>query len=190
MRLEAQSVDAVREVMAELHRDANAWFEAETVAPDCRRLVASADMRYAGQNYELNVPVPDLEHDTALLDALTHNFNTAYKRLYDYTAADEAIEIVTFRIEAYGVVEKPKFIKNSDGGVDPSSAPLDPRKVFRPEVSEFVQTPVYDREQLHTGNRIVGPAVIEQMDSTTFVLSGQMASVDAYHNLIIEEGAA
>jgi N-methylhydantoinase A len=36
----------------------------------------------------------------------------------------------------------------------------------------------------------VGPAVIEQMDSTTFVLSGQMASVDAYHNLIIEEGAA
>ncbi|MEC9152762.1 MAG: hydantoinase/oxoprolinase family protein [Pseudomonadota bacterium] len=190
MRLEAQSVDAVREVMAELHRDANAWFEAETVAPDCRRLVASADMRYAGQNYELNVPVPDLEHDTALLDALTHNFNTAYERLYDYTAADEAIEIVTFRIEAYGVVEKPKFIKNSDGGVDPSSATLDPRKVFMPEVSEFVQTPVYDREQLHTGNRIVGPAVIEQMDSTTFVLSGQMASVDAYHNLIIEEGAA
>jgi len=190
IRLEAESIGAIRGVMAGLLADAEAWFEAELVVPDRRRLVASADMRYAGQNYELNVPVPDLDDDRAMLDALTQNFNTAYDRLYDYTAADEAIEIVTFRMEAYGVVEKPQFTANPDSGTDPSAAARATREVYMPETSAFVETPVFDRDRLQTGNRIAGPAVIEQMDSTTLVLPGQTATVDAYHNLIIEEGAA
>ena len=137
-----------------------------------------------------HVPVPDLADDAALLEALTQNFNNAYDRLYDYTAADEAIEIVTFRMEAYGVVEKPQFTANPDSGPDPSAAALAPRGVYMPEMNEFVETPVFDRDRLQTGNRVAGPAVIEQMDSTTLVLPGQTATVDAYHNLIIEEGAA
>ena len=147
-------------------------------------------MRYAGQNYELNVPVPGLDNDTALLKALTENFNSAYKRLYDYTAAEEAIEIVTFRMEAYGVVEKPQFTENPDVGPNPSAADPIIRNVYMPETGAFVATPVFNRDQLQTGNRIEGPAVIEQMDSTTLVLPGQTAIVDAYHNLIIAEGAA
>ena len=69
-------------------------------------------------------------------------------------------------------------------------AALAPRGVYMPEMNEFVETPVFDRDRLQTGNRVAGPAVIEQMDSTTLVLQGQTATVDAYHNLIIEEGAA
>ena len=190
MRLEAASLGAIRDAMASLHADANAWFEAEHIEPERQRLVASADMRYAGQNYELNVPVPGLDNDTALLKALTENFNSAYKRLYDYTAAEEAIEIVTFRMEAYGVVEKPQFTENPDVGPNPSAADPIIRNVYMPETGDFVATPVFNRDQLQTGNRIEGPAVIEQMDSTTLVLPGQTAIVDAYHNLIIAEGAA
>ena len=187
-RLEAGSVGAIRGAMAGLYADAAAWFAAESVAPERRRLVASADMRYAGQNYELNVPVPDLSDDTALLDALKSNFDTAYDRLYDYTAPDDAIEIVTFRLEAYGVVEKPQFSTNPDAGPDASDAVVDARRIYMPETGDFIETPVYDRERLRTGNRLDGPAVIEQMDSTTFVLPGQSATVDPYHNLIIEDG--
>ena len=173
--------------MAKLHDDASIWFEKEDVAEARRRVVSSADMRYAGQNYELNVPVPDLPDDAALLEALTSNFNEAYSRLYDYTAPEEAIEIMTFRVEAYGVVEKPQFTAHADAGPDASAAALEPRDVYMPESGDFVATQVFDRDRLQTGNRIEGPAVIEQMDSTTFVLPGQTATVDPYHNLIIEE---
>ena len=190
MQLDAASIPAIRAVMAGLRADADAWFAAENVAPDRQRVVASADMRYAGQNYELSVPIPDLAGDADLLDALVANFNAAYDRLYDYTSPDEAIEIVTFRLEAYGVVEKPQFTANADVGSDAAAAALEPRDVYMPETSAFVETPVYERDRLQTGNRIAGPAVIEQMDSTTFVLPGQTATVDPYHNLVIEEGAA
>lgn len=176
--------------MRALRRDADTWFEKENVGSDRRRLVASADMRYAGQNYELNVPVPDLDDDAALLDGLTVNFNEAYSRLYDYTAPDEAIEIVTFRVEAYGLVEKPQFTENANAGADASAAAIDSREIYMPESSTFETAHIFDRDRLQTGNRIEGPAVIEQMDSTTFILPGQTATVDAYHNIVIEEGDA
>ena len=187
MPLEAASLGAIRDAMAKLHDDASIWFEKEDVAEARRRVVSSADMRYAGQNYELNVPVPDLPDDAALLEALTSNFNEAYSRLYDYTAPEEAIEIMTFRVEAYGVVEKPQFTAHADAGPDASATALELRDVYMPESGDFVATQVFDRDRLQTGNRIEGPAVIEQMDSTTFVLPGQTATVDPYHNLIIEE---
>ncbi len=188
--VETASAGAIRDSMAILRQDADAWFAKENVTGDRRRLVASADMRYAGQNYELNVPVPNLEDDTALLETLTANFNDAYSRLYDYTAPEEAIEIVTFRVEAYGVVEKPQFSANPDCGPDASAAITDAREVYMPETANFEETKIFDRDRLQTGNRIAGPAVVEQMDSTTFVLPGQMAIVDPYHNLVIQEGDA
>ncbi|NKB58818.1 MAG: hydantoinase/oxoprolinase family protein [Alphaproteobacteria bacterium] len=188
--VDATSVPAIRDAMRALRRDADTWFEKENVGSDRRRLVASADMRYAGQNYELNVPVPDLDDDAALLDGLTVNFNEAYSRLYDYTAPDEAIEIVTFRVEAYGLVEKPQFTENANAGADASAAAIDSREIYMPESSTFETAHIFDRDRLQTGNRIEGPAVIEQMDSTTFILPGQTATVDAYHNIVIEEGDA
>ena len=46
--------------------------------------------------------------------------------------------------------------------------------------------PVYDRDRLRGGNRIAGPAIVEQMDATTFVLPGMIARVEPYLNLILE----
>ncbi len=188
--LEPAAADAIRDSMGKLRKEADAWFAKESIGADRQRLVASADMRYAGQNYELNVPVPDLEDDAALLDALTANFNDAYSRLYDYTAPEEAIEIVTFRVEAYGVVEKPQFSAHPDAGADASAALLDSRDVYMPETKTFESTRIYDRDRLQTGNKVEGPAVIEQMDSTTFILPGQRATIDPYHNIVIEEETA
>jgi N-methylhydantoinase A len=190
MPLEASNIAALQDAFAGLRAAAEDWFDTEGVPAERRRLAASADMRYAGQNYELNAPMPDLADRTALLDALTNNFNQAYARLYDYTAPDETIEIVTCRIEAFGMVEKPRFAASEDRGSDPSAAAVASREVYMPESRAFVETRIYDRDRLRAGNRIEGPAVIEQMDSTTFLLPGQSAAVDPYLNLVIEEGAA
>ncbi len=188
MAVDASAIGAIRDVISTLHGDAESWFDNEAVPLDRRRLVTSADMRYAGQNYELNVPIPNVANDAALLDGLIANFSQAYDRRYDFTAPDEAIEIVTFRVEAYGIVDKPQFAPSEDGGPDPSAAILETRDVFISEVEEFVPTQVYDRDLLRPGNRIIGPSVVEQMDSTTFILPGQLAAVDPYLNLVIEDG--
>jgi N-methylhydantoinase A len=63
------------------------------------------------------------------------------------------------------------------------------REVWLPEAAGFVACPVHDRDRLGPGHRIAGPAIVEQMDSTTLVLPGQAATVDPWLNLMIEEVA-
>lgn len=189
LSLEAANAEDIRQTVSGLEADAQSWFEEENIGPDRRRVLASADMRYAGQNYELNIPFSDVSGNSEFIERLLANFDQAYERQYDYTAPDEAVEIVTFRVEAYGVVEKPAFEIHEDAGPDPSAAFQTSRQVYHPENGEFIDSPVYDRERLRAGNVIPGPAIVEQMDSTTLILPGQTGQVDSHLNLVIQEGA-
>jgi N-methylhydantoinase A len=101
-------------------------------------------------------------------------------------AEDEAVQLVTFRVEAAGLVRKAEFQPQPDHGPDASAALSGRRDVWLPEAGGFVPCPVYDREGLRAGNHVAGPAVVEQMDTTTIVLPGMVARVDAYLNLIVE----
>lgn len=182
------NADAMVETVSRLQMEAREWFDSEGIDDSHRRVIASADMRYAGQNYELNVQFPDTDEKENVASRLTENFNQFYLRQYDYLQEDEAVEIVTFRVEAYGLVEKPAFEKYEDEGSDATDALIDQRRVYQPEVGQYVESPVYDRERLRSGNAISGPAIVEQMDSTTLLLPGQMARVDQHLNLVIREG--
>ena len=71
-------------------------------------------------------------------------------------------------------------------GPDPRSAEIGHREVWLRETGAFVSCPLYDREKLLPGNRIEGPAVIEQMDATTLIVPGASAAVDPYLNLLLE----
>jgi N-methylhydantoinase A len=187
LTVEAVNAATILDTIAGLRADANAWFDSEGLGAERQRVLASADMRYAGQNYELNVPLRDEATDTGFIKRLLNRFAEAYERQYDYTAPDDPVEIVTFRIEAYGLVEKPAFETHEAAGLDPSAALIAERQVYHPETRTFIASPVYDRDTIRTGNVIAGPAVIEQMDSTTLVLPGQTAQVDAHLNLMIQE---
>lgn len=189
-RLEASGVTTARAALAQLRSDAEAWFGLEGVAPDRRALSATIDMRYAGQNHELNVAVPDVEDDGVFLDQLTENFIEVHHRRYGYAAPEEPVELITFRLKASGLVEKPEFPSAENAGPDPTPAMIDHRRVYAPEIRGFTETPVYDRERLLPGNRVEGPAIIAQFDSTTLVLDGQIAVVDRFFNLIVDEGEA
>jgi N-methylhydantoinase A len=189
-RLEASGVTTARAALAQLRSEAEAWFGLEGVAPDRRALSATIDMRYAGQNHELNVAVPDVEEDGVFLDQLTENFIEVHHRRYGYAAPEEPVELITFRLKASGLVEKPEFPSAENAGPDPTPAMIDHRRVYAPEIRGFTETPVYDRERLLPGNRVEGPAIIAQFDSTTLVLDGQIAVVDRFFNLIVDEGEA
>ena len=176
----------IADAFHELRAQADAWFEEEGIAPNARRITRTVDMRYAGQNYELPVPLPDGEIGPATLDALAEGFAAAHQRMYGFIAEDEPVQLVTFRIEAAGVVPKASFQRHPDAGSDASTAIIAHRDVWLPEAGGFVLCPVYDRDRLRCGNRIAGPAIVEQMDATTLVLPGMTARVEPYLNLILE----
>ena len=165
---------------------AAAWFEGERIPPDARRTVRTVDMRYAGQNYELPIPVPEGDVTMATLDALAEAFDAAHRRLYGFAAEGEPVQLVTFRIEASGLVPKAAFPAQPEGPADASSAVMGRRPVWLPEAGGFVSCPVYDRDRLRPGHRIAGPAVVEQMDATTVILPGMTGRVEPYANLILE----
>jgi N-methylhydantoinase A len=186
--LAAAALPDVAEAFRALAGQAEAWFDAEDIAPDARRISRTVDMRYAGQNYELPIALPDDAIDAATLDVLAERFAAAHRQMYGFIAEDDPVQLVTFRIQATGAVRKATFVPERDAGPDASAAVIAHRDLWLPEAGGFVSCPVYDRDRLRAGNRIVGPAVIEQMDATTLVLPGMMARVEPYLNLILEAG--
>jgi len=187
--LGATALPGVVAAFAALHAQAHDWFEAEHIPAGERRLGRTVDMRYAGQNYELPVPVPDGPVTLATLDALADGFANAHLRLYGFVAKGEPVQLVTFRIEATGLVRKAAFKPHPELGADASGAIIGRREAWLPEAGGFVACPVYDRDRLDAGNRVVGPAIVEQMDATTVVLPGMLARVEPYLNLILEAAA-
>jgi N-methylhydantoinase A len=162
---------------------AEAWFEAEHIPPDARRIVRTVDMRYAGQNYELPIPLTGgaAEQQAA--------FAGAHQRLYGFAAFDEPVQLVTFRVEASAIVPKATFTAQPEAGPDPGEAIIGHRPVWLPEAGGLTPTKIYDRTRLRPGNVVAGPAIIEQMDATTVVLPNMTAHVEPYLNLVLEAAA-
>ena len=106
--------------------------------------------------------------------------------MYGFLADDEPVQLVTFRLEATGLVSKATLKAHPPPAPDASHAIRERRDVWLAESRDFVNCPVYARDDLKAGNRFAGPAIIEQMDATTVVLPGMSAHVDAYLNLILE----
>ena len=139
---------------------ADAWFAEEGIAQAQRRIVRTVDMRYAGQNYELPVTLPDGPVVAATLDRLADGFAAAHERLYGFVAEGEPVQMVTYRIEAVGEVAKARLVPQDEAGPDASAAIQGRREVWFAEASGFIDCPVYDREKLAPGNRFDGPAIV------------------------------
>lgn len=180
------ALPVLEHAFADLRDQADAWFADEEIVPVARQLSRSVDMRYAGQNYELPIAVPEGPLTGATLDVLAERFVAAHRQRYGFIADGEPVQLVTFRIEAVGLVRKAAFQPHEDSGPDASAAIIDKRDMWLAEAGGFVSSPVYDRDRLDAGNRISGPAIIEQMDATTIVPPGMTARVEPYLNLILE----
>lgn len=185
--LSREAVADVGALFKGLMEQADHWFAAEHVQQGARHVRRTVDMRYAGQNYELAIPLPDGAITAQALESLDRGFAEAHQRMYGFVAEGEPIQLVTFRVEAMGLVPQAKFNAQPDAGPDASSALVGSREVWLPERGGFVACPVYDRDRLKAGNLITGPAIVEQMDATTVVLPDMVALVEPYLNIVIED---
>ena len=186
--LDEAAMEPMRAAFTFLSQQAAAWFAEEGIGPEGQLLTRTADMRYAGQNYEIAVPLPPGPVRSGVIGALAAGFAEAHRQLYGFVAEGEAVQLVTFRVEAAGLVRKAELRPQKLSGAESSAAQAGSRRVWLPELGALADVPVYDRARLHPGNVVPGPAIVEQMDSTTLVLPGSTARVDAFENLVLEAG--
>lgn len=180
--LEESSFAVLKDQFRVLEQEAAQWFASEEIAKEKRRMEYFLDMRYKGQNHEIRVPLAmDKVSDS---QAIGEIFTRAYERLYSFSS-DDMMQIVNFGLSAIGDIVYPVITEDAFDGPDASSAAIGKRQVYEGEGS-FADYVLYDREKLHNGNVILGPAIVEQMDSTTLILPGQKATVDRYLNMTIE----
>jgi N-methylhydantoinase A len=184
--LSLDGAGGIEQGFAGLELRAAEWFKQEAIATERRSVIRSIDMRYGGQGYELTVPCPNGAIDAAVIAGLRADFERAHKQVYGYIAAEEPVQVTTLRVEAVGLVPKVDLKPQAPATGPAEDAIIDRREVWLPEAGGFTLCPIYDRQQLGPGHRVPGPAILDQMDSTTLVLPGQTATVDAYLNLIIE----
>ncbi len=160
--------------------------EAEGVAPGDIELLYEIDIRYAGQAFEIPLSV---EPAGLSIESLIARFDTEHERLFTFNLDETPHEIVNVRAVALGKsadVAPPTIEK---GEADPSSAKTRDHQLYMD--GKMQDAVIYDRALLKAGNRVAGPAIITEMDSTTLVHSGCEALVDDHGNLIINlvEGA-
>jgi N-methylhydantoinase A len=186
MPLDASVLRDLQAGYDKLEHEAQAWFAQEGIAAAARRIARTVDMRYVGQNYELSVPLPPGPVSETTLDRLADGFAQAHRQRYGFLAEEEPVQLVTLRVEATGVVQKAPLEQHPFCSLDASPAMTGERDVWLSGSCGFASCKVYAREHLRAGNRIAGPAIVEQMDATTLILAGMTGSVDPYLNLILE----
>jgi N-methylhydantoinase A len=149
-----------------------------------------AEMRYVKQVFEVAVPI-DLEAlRSGGSEVLETAFETAYENLYGKGSGfrEAGIELVTLRVTAVGRSEiRPQLPQRPLGGADASAAKRSSRPVYWRRLGGFEDTPVYDGQKLQPGNRIEGPAMIEERATGVPVHPGQLLEMDGMGNLIITE---
>jgi N-methylhydantoinase A len=158
----------------------------EHIPEDRMQFVRQLDLRFHGQSYELTIPVPNTPQAIDV-PALSDAFCAMHRKVYGYAPADEPTELVNIRATAVGSVRRPAQRRVERGSADSRPARKSPREVFFAETGGNVVCEAYDRYRLLAGNRVVGPAIIEEKDATTVVHPGYQAEVDPCGNLLIEE---
>jgi N-methylhydantoinase A len=158
---------------------ASEWIAAEGDLLGAMKFEATADLRYAGQAFDLQVRLPEALRRQPDVAAIAELFHQAHEKIYSFRDPDSPVEVTAERLRVVG--KMPPLALPS---LAPSSQSADQgtRRVFLDDGWQIAS--VWQRDQLAEGAAIVGPAVIEQEDTTTLIRPGWTAIVDRIGNII------
>ena len=184
--LSPASVSGLQRQFNELSQLATKWFDDESIATAIRNINVAIDLRYAGQAYELTIPISDATGKTSY-EELVASFTNAHQERYGYTIPEEGIQIAAVRAEAFETVRleaKEASPPNSNASIKP----IEYRDILDIYDMKPHRTPVYGKTELPQEVEIAGPCVVEQMDTTIYILNGQRAVIDRQSNVIVKAG--
>jgi N-methylhydantoinase A len=186
-RIHAADIDAADfgHTFRTLEAEARATLDQAGVSHGDVRIVRRLDMRYQGQGHEIEVTLPDAADAQGLFSGLEEQFGSAYEAAYTLRL-DEPMEIVNWKVEAIG--PSPSLGAGVRlAGKDGSAKSLKgTRRAFDPASGGLSDWPVHDRYGLKPGQSVVGPALIEEHESTCVVGAGDTVLVDGQLNLVAE----
>jgi N-methylhydantoinase A len=185
--LSSYPVDEINAIFAELRRRATDDVSEEGLDVTELRLKQQIDLRYLHQGYHLTVDGPDGEITQTHKQPIKAAFDDLHRRTYGASAPEEDAELVTLRVVSEVPVPHLRLPRIAAGRV--ADARIGERPLYDLTSAEFADAYVYDRTRLGADDRIAGPAIVEQYDSTTVVLADQVLTVDDFGNLLITEEA-
>ena len=188
--LEDLDLAEINDMFHQLIERAKADLQSEDFAEDEIKIEPYLDLRYAGQGYELTVPSPMppfTKHDLTLMRG---RFDTMHEQNSGHKAETEPVELVSLRLISLGLVPQAKLSPGKVTGRKVDAAKTGARKVFFGKEHGVLMTQVYNRDLLEPGHKIPGPAIVEQLDTTTVIQPEQEAAVDDYRNILVKEKKA
>ena len=186
-RLAGVAWDELEALFAEMETAAAAVLEQAGVGADAITFKRSADMRYEGQVYDIEVPIPSALSTASEAEVQT-SFDAEYQSRYERLYAESIVQVTTCRLRALG--PRPEFdlgrLRSQSKAADSvEQAVKGRRRLYESPDVGWVATPVYDRYLLAPGMRIAGPAIVEERESTSVLWSGDTAEIDELYNLRI-----
>jgi N-methylhydantoinase A len=150
-------------------------------------LYATGDLKYAGQGYTLEVPLPPDPFGPDGLARLREAFHARHEEAYGFRAEGEPVELVNLRVRAVGRLDRPPLTRGAREAVIPPGAERGARRArFALDAGHAeMEVAVWDRTALRPGNGLKGPAILEQADSTVVVPPSLVATVDAWGNVVV-----
>ncbi len=191
-RLSALDHGAVQALFERLEAKVRTQLEEDGMSGEQIVIHRIADCRYLGQGYELRVDVPAGAIDEAWGERVRGDFHDIHEREYSRRFEESDIEIPNVRVRGVGLMPPLRTTEVEAGGESPEGA-------LRHEGTAWflvdgalqeVPTRSYERSALRAGNKLVGPAIVNQYDTTTVIPPGMGAHVDRYGNIVIEVAAS
>ncbi|MGB9846176.1 MAG: hydantoinase/oxoprolinase family protein, partial [Desulfotomaculales bacterium] len=179
--------EKLRDLFMEMAREGLGMLKAEHVPENMINYSYYLDMRYVKQYHEVTVEITAEELFAGDLDRILTRFHHKHNTLFGYSLEKEGtpVELINVRLSCTGRTEKPKFLTYDYAGPDPSGAYKRHRRIYLPAQKTFREVPVFDGDQLRCGNLITGPAVIEQINTTTLLTPEYTCLVDRYNSFIL-----
>jgi N-methylhydantoinase A len=175
--LDSVDKEALETEFERLEAEGRERLSAESVPEEQMSLQRLVDMRYLGQWRSLTVPVSG----PVDLDEAVDRFHSEHERAYNYRRDGAPVEIYRLSVRAMGVTPKPQLKRHEPTGA--KAEPTGARAVHFDASGDAVDTPCYLRSELAAGTSLGGPAIIDQLDSTTVVPPRWRAEVDEWLNI-------
>lgn len=189
-RADKLNLKSLESAFQKMHKEGQADLKREGIPPEAMAFHRQVDLRYAGQSFELTVPLPEGKLEAREVADILEAFHKEHERAYGYSAPEEAVEWVNLRLTAMGQIAKPRLRELPANGQDAEAARKGSRPVYFAESQGLVDCAIYDRYQLTQGSIVDGPAIIEEFDSTTVLHPGYQAHVDRYGNMLLKVAAS
>jgi N-methylhydantoinase A len=182
--LDAVEAEEIEALFAAIAGEASRSLASQGIPPEQALLERQLELRYLGQEHAIVVTVGDaLDRSQIRL-----SFEEAFRARYGHTMDETPLQILNVRVRGIGRPRRPELARLEPGDGDPARALIQHREAFCFDRRRLVDFAIYERARLAPGDRVPGPAIVDEGTSTTIVHSDQSLRVDEYGHLLIEVG--